>query len=76
MQWYLDRVRLITVESPVAFKVFLEVLHLLKPPTAFFQPRILVQVLRQFINRRRQDQPNADELSLPKLPSSAVDSLT
>ncbi|MBD1879443.1 FAD-dependent monooxygenase [Coleofasciculus sp. FACHB-T130] len=76
MQRYLDRVRLITVESPVAFKVFIEVLHLLKPPTALFQPSILMQVLRQVITRRHQDQPNANELSLPKLPSSAVDSLT
>ena len=46
-QKYLDRVLLLTAENPEMHKLFLEVMHLLKPPSAFFQPNIVIQVLRQ-----------------------------
>lgn len=47
MQRYLDRVTFLTGSSAEVYKVFLEVIHMLKPPTAFFQPSILAQVLKQ-----------------------------
>jgi 2-polyprenyl-6-methoxyphenol hydroxylase-like FAD-dependent oxidoreductase len=49
MHWYLDRVRLLTTENPNALKAFMEVLHLLKPPTTLFRPDILVQVLKRVV---------------------------
>lgn len=52
MHWYLDQVMLVAGESAEVYKVLLEVIHLLKPPTAFFQPGILTQVLRQVMNGR------------------------
>jgi 2-polyprenyl-6-methoxyphenol hydroxylase-like FAD-dependent oxidoreductase len=45
MHWYLDRVMLVASESAEVYKVLVEVLHLLKPPTALFQPGILAQVM-------------------------------
>lgn len=49
MHWYLDRVRLVTTENPNALKAFMEVLHLVKPPTTLFQLDILASVLKRTI---------------------------
>ena len=49
MQWYIDRVRSVTINNPKALEAFLEVLHLVKPPTTLFQPHILVSVLNQLV---------------------------
>lgn len=49
MQWYIDRVRSVTINNPKALEAFLEVLHLVKPPTTLFQPNILASVLKQLI---------------------------
>ncbi len=52
MHWYLDQVMLTASESASVYEVFVLVLHLLQPPTAFFQLRVLMPVLLQVINRR------------------------
>ncbi|MBV9388121.1 MAG: hypothetical protein JOZ78_17000 [Chroococcidiopsidaceae cyanobacterium CP_BM_ER_R8_30] len=46
MHWYIDQVMELAGENAEAYRVFVEVMHLLKPPTALFQPSILVQILR------------------------------
>jgi 2-polyprenyl-6-methoxyphenol hydroxylase-like FAD-dependent oxidoreductase len=48
---YVDRLLVTAAENPTAQEMFLQVLHLVKPPTALFHRRVLapvlVQVLRQ-----------------------------
>jgi hypothetical protein len=51
MHRYLDQVMRVASERASVYKVFAEVIHLLKPPTAFFQPSILAQVLGLAVNR-------------------------
>lgn len=51
MHWYLDRVMQAASDSTEVYKVFIEVAHLLKPPTAFFQPNIVWQVLKSAVSR-------------------------
>ncbi|ABA21447.1 conserved hypothetical protein [Trichormus variabilis ATCC 29413] len=45
MHWYLDQVMQTASENPQVYQVFIEVIHFLKPPTAFFHPSVLAQVL-------------------------------
>jgi 2-polyprenyl-6-methoxyphenol hydroxylase-like FAD-dependent oxidoreductase len=47
MHRYMDRVLLVATEDRSVRRVLLEVFHLLKPPSALFQPRVVVQVLRR-----------------------------
>jgi 2-polyprenyl-6-methoxyphenol hydroxylase-like FAD-dependent oxidoreductase len=50
-QQYVDQVLLHGIESPHVYKVFLEVMHLLKPPSTLLHPSIGIPVLLQFIKR-------------------------
>lgn len=50
MQHYLDQVLLLAAESPDIHRLFLEVMHLLKPPSAFLQTNIFRQVLQRIIS--------------------------
>ncbi|WP_242041395.1 hypothetical protein [Leptolyngbya sp. FACHB-261] len=47
LQWYVDRVRLLSHQNPEALREFLEVLHMVKPPTTLFQPAFILSVLKQ-----------------------------
>lgn len=47
MQRYMDRVLLLALDRPEVHRTFVEVIHMLKPSTALFHPRILLGVLRQ-----------------------------
>jgi 2-polyprenyl-6-methoxyphenol hydroxylase-like FAD-dependent oxidoreductase len=49
MHWYVDRVMLAASSDAKVYSVLIKVLHLLKPPTQLFQPRVLVSVLLQLI---------------------------
>jgi len=49
MHRYIDQVLLLALDHPEIYKTFGEVVHMVKPPTALFQPGILAQVLRQAI---------------------------
>jgi 2-polyprenyl-6-methoxyphenol hydroxylase-like FAD-dependent oxidoreductase len=49
---YLNHVRASTIANPLALQTFLEVVHMLKPPTALFQPQVLLPVLRRMIDRQ------------------------
>jgi len=51
---YLDQVLLTAAENPRAHLAFLQVLHLVKPPTALFQRRVLALVLAQVIRQQRR----------------------
>lgn len=53
MHWYLDRVMQAACNNTGVYKVFIEVAHLLKPPTAFFQPSIVWPVLKSAVSRSR-----------------------
>jgi 2-polyprenyl-6-methoxyphenol hydroxylase-like FAD-dependent oxidoreductase len=75
MQKYLDRVLLLTAENPEMHKLFLEVMHLLKPPSAFFQPNILLQVLKQAINGHRKDEQSTQQQNIAQPLSSVVEPL-
>jgi 2-polyprenyl-6-methoxyphenol hydroxylase-like FAD-dependent oxidoreductase len=46
---YLERVRMLSARDAATFQLFLEVAHLLRPPTAFFQPRVAAKVLWQLV---------------------------
>lgn len=47
MHGYMDQVMQLTTEDAKVRFVLLEVLNMLKPPTALFRPSILIQLLRQ-----------------------------
>lgn len=49
MQMYFDQVLLLGAESADIHKLFLEVVHLLKPPSVFFQVNILSKVLQRIL---------------------------
>ena len=50
MQSYLDRVTQLTTNNTSVCLVMFEVIHLLKPITALFEPSIVFQVLKQSLN--------------------------
>ncbi len=50
MQSYLDRVTQLTTNNTSVCLVMFEVIHMLKPITALFQPNIVFQVLKQALN--------------------------
>lgn len=66
MQRYLDEVLLLQTESAAIQHLILEVMHLLKPPSAFFQPGILMQVLKRIINLRPQSDELIDRENIPE----------
>ncbi len=66
MQLYLDQVLLLQTENAEIHKTFLEVIHMLKPPTAFFQPSISTKVLKRMINWQRKNEQLGDEQEVPK----------
>lgn len=55
MHYYLDQVLLLAAQSPDIHKLFLEVMHLLKPPSVFFHPSVLRQVLQRIIKKSDQN---------------------
>lgn len=57
MQLYLDQVLLLAAESSDIHRLFLEVMHLLKPPSVFFHTNVFRQVLQRII-RESVDTPH------------------
>ncbi|MBD2564547.1 FAD-dependent monooxygenase [Nostoc linckia FACHB-391] len=55
MQYYLDQMLLLAAQSPDIHKLFLEVMHLLKPPSVFLHPSVLRQVLQRIIKKSDQN---------------------
>lgn len=49
MHQYIDRVLLLSLDHPQIYQTFAEVVHMVKPPKALFQPGILAQVLMQAV---------------------------
>ncbi|WP_445633873.1 NAD(P)/FAD-dependent oxidoreductase [Nostoc sp. DSM 114161] len=72
MQLYMDRLLLLQAESAEIHQLFLEVMNLLKPPSAFFQPHILMQVLKQIINSRPQSDEFIDGENIPEYQSLVI----
>ncbi|MBX9258810.1 FAD-dependent monooxygenase [Desmonostoc muscorum CCALA 125] len=66
MQLYFDQLLLLQADSGEIHQLFLEVMNLLKPPSAFFQPGILMQVVKRIINSRHQSDELIDGENIPK----------
>jgi 2-polyprenyl-6-methoxyphenol hydroxylase-like FAD-dependent oxidoreductase len=70
LNWYTQRVNEVTAYNPMVALRFYKILHLLIPPTALFDPRIVWAVLKQELAVRRQ-KPAApsitDEVVSPSL---------
>jgi 2-polyprenyl-6-methoxyphenol hydroxylase-like FAD-dependent oxidoreductase len=54
MHWYMDRVVLLTTEKANVRLVLLEIMQMLKPPTALFHPSIIAQVIKQVVLPKRE----------------------
>ncbi|WP_414622194.1 FAD-dependent oxidoreductase [Calothrix sp. CCY 0018] len=52
MHKYMDEVIILAVHKPQVYKVFAEVMHMIKKPTALFAPGIIFGVLKQMIKRK------------------------
>jgi 2-polyprenyl-6-methoxyphenol hydroxylase-like FAD-dependent oxidoreductase len=50
MHRYMDKILLLSVANPKVHRRFLEVIHMVKPPSTLFSPEILVQVLGMLLN--------------------------
>lgn len=46
---YMDQVLKVATDDPQVFLVFIQVAHLMANPTILFQPSVLLQVLKQFV---------------------------
>lgn len=68
LNWYTLRINELTASNPLVAAHFYQAMHLLKPPTILFDPRVVWAVLRQELASRRQ-KPGAslttDEASSP-----------
>ncbi len=54
LRWrYGDTVRELSQDNPQIFQTFIEVAHLLKPPSALFKPSIIVQALGRAASRHK-----------------------
>jgi 2-polyprenyl-6-methoxyphenol hydroxylase-like FAD-dependent oxidoreductase len=47
MHWYMDQIMELSTRNTSVCLVFLEIMQMLKPPSALFHSRIIAQVLRQ-----------------------------
>ncbi len=68
LHWYTRRVNELTGSNPMIAGLFYQVLHLLKPPTVLFSPRIVWAVLIEELASHRQKpvaSPTTDEASSP-----------
>lgn len=54
MHGYIDQVLQLSIDHPAVYQTFGEVVHMVKPPGALFQPSILAQVFLQAIDGRSQ----------------------
>ncbi len=69
LHWYTRRVNELTASNPFVAGRFYQVLHLLKPSTTLFDPRIVWAVLHQELAQRRQTSaaaPAAAEADAPE----------
>ncbi|MEB3216220.1 MAG: FAD-dependent monooxygenase [Nostocales cyanobacterium 94392] len=60
MHKYMDQVILLSVHQPQVYKVFSEVIHMIKPPTTLFAPGIIFGVLKQMIKPKIN--PNSSDV--------------
>jgi 2-polyprenyl-6-methoxyphenol hydroxylase-like FAD-dependent oxidoreductase len=65
IQWYMDQVVSLLSEQGDVYQAFLEVTHLLKPPTSLFHPKILRKVIAKQMIRQ------AGPVSSPLPPASS-----
>ena len=54
LHWYTRRVNELTASNPMVAGLFYQVLHLLKPPTVLFSPRVVWAVLIKELASHRQ----------------------
>jgi 2-polyprenyl-6-methoxyphenol hydroxylase-like FAD-dependent oxidoreductase len=60
--WYIDQVMLAMPASMEIARVFTEIAHLLKPPTALFHPGIVAETLRYMLANRGKKAPSLFDL--------------
>ncbi|MFM2062529.1 MAG: hypothetical protein RLZZ507_2199 [Cyanobacteriota bacterium] len=66
MQKYLEQVMILQSKSAEVHQLFLEVVNMIKPPSAFFHPRIFMQVLKQVFTSQGQGENLNNGESLAK----------
>jgi 2-polyprenyl-6-methoxyphenol hydroxylase-like FAD-dependent oxidoreductase len=66
MQRYLEQVMILQSKSAEVHQLFLEVVNMITPPSAFFHPKILMQVLKQVFTFQRQGENLNNRESLGK----------
>ncbi|HEY9598774.1 MAG TPA: FAD-dependent monooxygenase [Cyanophyceae cyanobacterium] len=77
IQGYMDRVLQLSVEHPEVHQTFIEIIHMVKPTTALFQPNILLRVLGRMIDWRNHKDKDFSEINEPQslVPISQEDCL-
>ncbi|AFZ27787.1 2-polyprenyl-6-methoxyphenol hydroxylase-like oxidoreductase [Cylindrospermum stagnale PCC 7417] len=65
MQRYLKQVLVLQATSPQIHQVFLEVMHMIKPPSALFHPSILMQVVKQVFKFQRPERDFSNRQGFP-----------
>ena len=77
LHWYTRRVNELTATDPRVAGLFYQVLHLLKPPTVLFSPRVVWAVLTKgLVSHRQKPVPSlpTDEASSPP-PTRTMDAV-
>ncbi|MGJ3248748.1 MAG: FAD-dependent oxidoreductase [Elainellaceae cyanobacterium] len=67
MHRYIDQLAVVSLEKPEVFQTFVEVMHMLKPPTALFKPNIAAQVVKQAISGQKPHVTTDDEYTIPRI---------
>lgn len=65
MQRYLEQVLVLQTTSPEIHQVFLEVMHMIKPPSALFRPSILMRVVKEVFNFQRPEREFSNGQGFP-----------
>ncbi|MEP7292851.1 MAG: hypothetical protein ABI835_13795, partial [Chloroflexota bacterium] len=58
LRFYLNHLLGMVSTNPTVGRAFFDVMHLLKPPTVLFQPRVALNVLRSMLTVRDPLQPS------------------
>ncbi|MGB3533816.1 MAG: FAD-dependent monooxygenase [Microcoleaceae cyanobacterium] len=68
-QGYFSQMMLIMKDNPELCQTFVEVVNMLKPPTAFFHPKYMVQVLASLLNNQSNMTESMPDSTVPQLSS-------
>jgi flavin-dependent dehydrogenase len=71
-QGYFNQMLLIMKDNPDLYQTFSEVIHMVKPPTAFFQPKYVVKVLASLLKNYSNSTEITPNATVPQLSSSVL----